>query len=388
MALATASGLASFDQSAGEFLDLSNELAEIIRRDNTAFISRIGISGEATETTHYWMEDILNPNTSSTPNTAAGYLDAGETSVDVSPGHGIRFRRGTLFRDTAPGRTEVMQVTNVVGDTLTIVRGYGSTTGETHGVPAATGFSIQIIAHTNQESQDPPGDESRIRTRVFNNTQIFQRGIQVSHTMRSVLQAGVADEFTFQIARRMQEIERELDSSVILGIRNEAPAGGSDAVYRSMGGLIEFCSQAGGNVNTTPADLNPTVVNTLVRQIWDDGGTPNFILVSGRMKQRISAFDQANRRSTYDSTIAGYVVDKFLSDLGFSLEVIVDPWMPDDTVIVGDLSKIRIMPLRGDAMRAEELARTGRTWRAQVTGQYTCEVRNARESFAFHNNLS
>ena len=44
MALASASGLASFDQSAGEFLDLSNELAEIIRRDNTAFLSRLGIS--------------------------------------------------------------------------------------------------------------------------------------------------------------------------------------------------------------------------------------------------------------------------------------------------------------------------------------------------------
>ena len=55
MALAQASGLASFDQSAGEFLDLSNELAEIIRRDNTAFISRVGINGEAIQTTHSWI---------------------------------------------------------------------------------------------------------------------------------------------------------------------------------------------------------------------------------------------------------------------------------------------------------------------------------------------
>ncbi len=77
-----------------------------------------------------------------------------------------------------------------------------------------------------------------------------------------------------------------------------------------------------------------------------------------------------------------------MSDLGFMLDVIVDPWMPDDTVIVGDLSKVRILPLINDAMRAEELAKTGRTWRAQVTGQYTCEIRNAREAFAFQNNLS
>ncbi len=382
MALAMASGLASFDQSAGEFLDLSNELAEIIRRDNTAFISRVGISGQATETSHHWMEDILNPNTATATNDAGGTLDVTRTTLTVTAGHGIRFRTGTLFRDAARGRTEVMQTISVTGNSLVLVRGYGGTVAETH----AAGFSIQIIAHAAQESQDAPLDESRTRTRVTNFTQIFQRGIQISHTMRSVLQAGVADEFTFQISRRLMEIERELDSSVILGIRSGSA--GSDTVYRSMGGLIQFASQAGGNIGSVAQDLTPTTINTMVKQIWDDGGTPNFILVSGRQKQRISSFDQANRRNTFDSTVAGYIVDKFMSDLGFMLDVIVDPWMPDDTVIVGDLSKVRILPLINDAMRAEELAKTGRTWRAQVTGQYTCEIRNAREAFAFQNNLS
>ncbi len=382
MALASASGLSSFDQSAGEFLDLSNELAEIIRRDNTAFIGRIGISGEATETTHSWMEDVLNPNTATATNDAAGTLTTSETSMTVASGEGTRFKVGTLFKDAALGKTEVIQVTGISTDTLTIVRGYGSTSGETH----AAAFTLQIIAHPTQESQDAPTDESRARTKVTNYTQIFQRGIQISHTMRSVLQAGVADEFTFQIARRMMEIERELDSSVILGIKSAD--GGSDTSYRSMGGLLEFTSASGGNTTTTVENITPTVINAMVKGIWDDGGSPNFVLVSGALKQKISAFDQANRRSTFDSTVAGYVVDKFVSDLGFMLDVIVDPWMPDDVAIVGDLNKIRLLPLRNDSMRAEELAKTGRTWKAQVTGQYTAEFRNAKEAFAYHNNLS
>lgn len=380
MALASASGLSSFDQSAGEFLDLSNELAEIIRRDNTAFISRVGISGEATETTHSWMEDILNPNSA----TAGEAIDDTETAIDVATGHGTRFKIGTLFKVSRQGSTEVMQVTAVSTDTLTVVRGYGSTSAEDHG--ATTDHTLQIIAHPAQESQDAPNDESRGRTKVSNFTQIFQRGIQISHTMRSVLQAGVADEFTFQIARRMMELERELDSSVVIGIKSAST--GSDSVYRTMGGLIEYCSQTGGNLNSSSEDLTPSVINAMVKQIWDDGGNPNFILVSGIQKQKISGFDQANRRSTFDSTVAGYVVNKFVSDLGFTLDIIVDPWMPDDTVIVGDINKVRIVPLRNDAMRAEELAKTGRTSKAQVTGQYTCEVRNAKEAFAYHNNLN
>jgi hypothetical protein len=379
MALASSTPLASFDQSAGEFLDLSNELAEIIRRDNTSFLSRVGISGEATETTHSWMEDSLNANTA-TLNEA---LDASETDVDVATGHGVRFRVGTLFKNVSEaGKTEVMQVTSIATDTLTVVRGYGSTTGETH----TTASTLQIIAHPAQEGQDAPADESKTRTKVTNYTQIFQKGINVSHTMRSVLQAGVADEYTFQVARRLMEVMRELDSSLVAGIKSVSS--GSDSVYRSMGGIIEFASQSTGNINSTSEALTLSVVNTMCKQIWDDGGSPNFILVGGKQKRAISAFDQSARRSMYDATVAGYVVDKVTTDLGFVLDVIVDPWVPDDTVIIGDINKVRVMPLRNSAMRAEDLAKTGAAFKGQIYGEYTAEFRNALEAFAFHNNLS
>ncbi len=387
MALAATTPLASYDQSAGEFLDLSNELAEIIRRDNVSFLSRVGISGEATETSHSWMEDSLNANSAaSLDGNATGYLDNSETSLTLATDHGKRFRIGTLFKDKAAGKTEVMQVTAVTGDVLTIVRGYGSTSGETHGTSPSTGFSIQIIAHTNQEGQDPNADTSKVRSKVTNYTQIFQYGINISATMRAVMQAGVADEFTFQVARRLMEAMRELDSSLIAGIKSASA--GSDTVYRSMGGIIEFASQTNGNVRTTAEALTLSVVNDMCKDIWDDGGVPNFILVGGKQKRAISAFDQSARRSVYDANVAGYVVDRIISDLGFVLDVIVDPWMPDDVAIVGDLNKVRVMPLRNSAMRAEDLAKTGSASKAQIYGEYTAEFRNALEAFAYHNNLS
>lgn len=380
MALAAASGLASFDQAAGEFLDLSNELAEIIRRDNISFLSRVGISGEATETKHSWMEDSLNTNTA----TAGEALDDSELTLDVASGHGVRFRVGTLFRVAIAGTTEVIQVTAISTDALTIVRGYGSTTAQDYG--ATTNHPLQIIAHPAQESADAPDDESKVRTKVSNYTQIFQKGIKISYTMRAVLQAGVADEYTFQIARRLMEVMRELDSSLINGISSGSQ--GSDTVIRSMGGIVEFASQAAGNVTTTAEALTLGVVNSMAKQIWDDGGVPNFILVGGKQKRAISLFDQSARRSMYDATVAGYVVDKIITDLGFVLDVIVDPWMPDDVAIIGDLNKVRVMPLRNSSMRAEDLAKTGSSWKAQVYGEYTAEFRNALEAFAYHNNLT
>lgn len=381
MALASTTPLASYDQAAGEFLDLSNELAEIIRRDNTSFLSRVGISGEATETKHSWMEDSLNANSA----TCAEALDNSETTLDVATGHGARFRVGTLFTlSGVAGFTEVMQVTAISTDALTIVRGYGSTTAQAGS--GGTSDAIRIIAHPSQEGQDAPADESKTRTKVSNYTQIFQKGINVSHTMRAVLQAGVADEYTFQVARRLMEVMRELDSSLILGISSGSQ--GSDTVYRSMGGIIEFASQSGGNTNTTSEALTLSVVNAMAKQIWDDGGYPNFILVGGKQKRAISAFDQAARRSSYDGTVAGYVVDKVITDLGFALDVIVDPWVPDDVCIVGDINKVKVMPLRNSAMRAEDLAKTGSSFKGQIYGEYTAEFRNALEAFAYHNSLT
>ena len=378
MALAVTTPLASYDQSAGEFLDLSNELAEIIRRDNTSFLSRVGISGEATETTHSWMEDSLNGNTATLDESG---FDSSETDMTFVSTSNIRV--GSLLRNTSEaGKTEVIQVTSVDSATVcTVVRGYGSTSGEAH----STG-SIWNVINPNQEGQDPPADSSKVRTKVSNFTQIFQYGINVSHTMRSVLQAGVADEFTFQVARRLMEAMRELDAALVNGVKSASA--GSDTVYRSMGGLVEFASQGTGNLNTTSEALTLSVVNAMAEQIWDDGGYPNFILVGGKQKRAISTFDQSARRSVYDSTVAGYVVDRIITDLGFVLDVIVDPWLADDVAIVGDLNKIRVLPLRNSAMRAEDLAKTGAAFKAQIYGEYTAEFRNAIESLAHHNNLT
>lgn len=378
MALASTTPLASYDQSSGEFLDLSNELAEIIRRDNASFLARVGISGMATETTHSWMEDKLQGNTVTLNESG---FDSSETDMTLVSTANVSV--GSLLRNVSEaGKTEVIQVVSVDSSTVcTVVRGYGSTTGEAH-----TTGSTWVVLNPKQEGQDAPADSSRTRDKVSNYTQIFQKGIHISQSMRSVLQAGVGDEYAFQVARRLMETMRELDSSVVLGIKSASA--GSDTVYRSMGGILEFASQSSGNTNSTSEALTMSVVNAMAKQIWDDGGYPTFILVGGKQKRAISAFDQSARRQVYDSNVAGYVVDKVITDLGFMLDVIVDPWVPDDTAIMGDLSKVKVMPLRNSAMRAEELAKTGSATNGQVYGEYTAEFRNAIEAFAYHNALT
>ena len=385
MALDTAPGAAAFDVTSGtEKLDLSEELAEIIRTDNMMLLNRVGFGAfAATQLTHKWNEDSLNPNLAQ----AAEAMDASETGLDVDPGQGVRFRIGTLLKFNEQGKTEVMRVTAISTDTLTVERGHGSTSGETH----ADNAEILIIAHTKNEGWEPNKEDlTKERSGVENFLSTTGYGIAITRRRQAIDHAGIASEFAHQAGYRLREYMRELDNSVINSVKSATE--GSDTDYSSMAGLIEFVSAAGGNITNSVQDLTPSVVNAAVKQIWDDGGMVAggrlILLGSVVQKRNVSAFDQAFRRLDFDARNAGFVVERFLTDLGFELEVVVDPWVPNDTVLIGDASRLRVGPLQGDAVALEDIAKRSRLIEAMVTGSYTSEVRNALEAWAIISNLN
>ncbi|MHA1482072.1 MAG: SU10 major capsid protein [Candidatus Heimdallarchaeaceae archaeon] len=387
MALSAATGLAAYSiADAVKKLDLSEELSEVIRSDNVSLINRIGVGGMvATQEKHSWVEDELNPNTA-TVTEGAEFSDSDET-LTVGTDEGARFKIGTIFKFNERNKTELCRVTAIDGDNLTVVRGYGSTSGETH----ADGTTIMIVSHTKAEGWKPTQEDwTQERTGPYNYLTTTGYGITISRRRQAVDHAAIPSEFAHQSAYRLKEYMRQLDSAVINSIRSASS--GSSTDYSSFGGLIEFTSQSGGNTNSTAETLSPSVVNAMLKQIWDDGGMVAggrlAMIVGGVQKRKISTFDQAYRRSDFDTKVAGYVVDKFISDLGFEIEIIVDPWMPDDTVIIGDLNRVKIGPLQTDAVGLEDIAKTGRVIEAMLSGTYTMEVRNAVEAFAIHTNLS
>lgn len=387
MALSAATGAAAYSIAAAvKKLDLSEELAEIIRTDNTALLSRIGAGGlVASQLKHIWPEDKLNPNTATV--TEGAELADDDVTLTVGTDEGVRFKIGTIFKFNERNKTELCRVTAISGDDLTIVRGYGSTSGETH----ADGTTIMIVAHTKQEDWKPTQEDwTQERTGPYNFLTLFGLGIAITRRRQAVSHAGVPSEFAHQAAYRLKEIMRQLNGSIINSIRSASEGGAAD--YSSMGGLIEFTSQATGNTNSTAEAATPSVLNAMIKQIWDDGGMVAggrlAILTGGIQKQKISAFDNAYRRMDFDSKIAGYVVEKFISDLGFECDVIVDPSMPDDTLIIGDLNRLKVGPLTGEGVALEDIAKTGRLIEAMISGEYTCEIRNALEAWAIHTNLS
>ena len=385
MALQDPNQAASFDQSAVYKLDLSEVLANILL-DDTDFLSTIGISDmPATQTKHSWVEDALNATTVLQSGGTAAQMALGTTSGTVirfSSSQIGRITAGTLLKDRLSGKTEVVQVTAVSGTSATVTRGYGATSAQTHAAAA----TWDIISNARPQGMAGPADTSTARSLKYNFTQIFSRGVKITGTAQAIDHAGVNSEDAYQIDLRLRELKRELDRTAIMGVR--APNDVNATTYGTMGGVIDFIGFiAAGNVNGTAETLTPAVLNTMAKQVFDDGGYPDMVLVGGTQKQKISTFDQEFRRSTLDSRRAGYTVDEFVSDLGWNLRIVVDRWVPSDVCLVLDSSKIKIMPLRTRAFFLEKLGKTGDSNDWQIVGEYTMEVRNAAEAHAYHFNL-
>lgn len=385
MALQTPSMTTSYDQSATYIYSLE-PMVDVILLDDSDVLSVLGFSNEGkpvTQTKHQWDEDELNPVTVTAKRILESAASAtGSALVLTSTTHGARITAGTLLKDQLSGKYEVIQVTAVSGLSATVTRGYGGTSAETHGASAV----YDIIANPRPEGMAGPKDESVARTRSYNYTQIFSKGVKLSGTALAIEHNGIADEDSYQIDKRLRELIRELDRTVIMGIRAAADHG--DAYYGTMGGLIDYIKHASsGNTNSTAETLVPSVLNAMIKQIWDDGGSPDMILVGGTQKQKISGFDKEYRRSTMDSRRAGFTVEEFVSDLGVNLRVVVDRWIPSDVCIVIDSSRCRVKALQGRGFFLEKLAKTGDSQDWQVVGEYTMEVVQAAKAHAIHWNL-
>ena len=69
------------------------------------------------------------------------------------------------------------------------------------------------------------------------------------------------------------------------------------------------------------------------------------------------------------------MVDVYESDFGIC-RVVMSRWVPADTVLLLESSRIDVLPLAGRSFMFKPLARTGDSESGQVIGEYTCELRN------------
>jgi hypothetical protein len=356
-----------------------SDIIGIVTPFETPLLDHLGDpKSAATSTVHEWLEDTLLPNfdtlnqTTFTPSaTAATALTTTNTG---------RFQVGDLVR---PGNgTEVMQVTGVSGTSLTVVRGYGGTTA----VALTNGLRLNILGNAALEGADATTARSTNRVRKQNYTQIFAATVEVTGTMQAVRQHGIGAELDYQKQERLRELLRDLENCVINGTAPTASPQGGSSVRRSMNGIIKqvttnvFVPGQGGfplGGGAGNNDLTETLVNTALRNIWDQSaGRIDTIVVGGMQKRRINGFVASTARfyTPQDSRFKDGI-GVYESDFGVC-RVVVSRWVPTDTVLFLDSSRVQVMPLARRSFQFKPLGATGDATAGQVLGEYTLEFKN------------
>lgn len=354
-----------------------SDIIGIVSPFETPLLDHLGDAKRpALSTVHEWLEDTLLPNFDTLNQTTFTPNPTDATSLTVSSGG--RFQAGDLVRPA--DAQEVMQVTAVSGNTLTVVRRYGGTPG----FALANGMRLNILGNAALEGDEAPQARFTARTRRANYTQIFTATVSVSGSMQASRQPGVADEVDYQKTERMRELLRDLENCVINGTAPASTPQGSATVRRSMNGITRQIATnrfvpgqggfpAGGGSGT---DLNENVLNTALRLIWEQSqGRIDTIVVGGRQKRAINQFVAASRRFSPDATRLTDLVSVYESDFGVC-RIVVSRWVPADSVLLLDSSRLAVVPLAGRSFHFRPLGGRGDSFEGLVVGEYTLEFKN------------
>ncbi len=349
-----------------------SDLIGIISPYETPLLDALGDPmREATSTHHEWLEDELLPNKDAINDSTWTDPDS-DTQFDVD--NGSRFRVGDQIQ--VESSEELMFVTAVNGNTLTVVRGYAGTTPEN----LADNQVINILGNVALEGSDKPSERFTNRTRRGNYTQIFTATVEVSGTDMAASHLGLADELDYQKQERLRELLRDLENTVINGGQPTSNPEGSGQVRRSMKGILKHLStnvfHVGDSGFPTGSDLNEAKINYVLRKIWEaSSGNVDLIVVGGFQKRKINAFSAESRTYGASDTTFTDMISIYESDFGVC-RIVTTRWMPQDAVLLLDSSRINVLPLAGRSFHFKPLASSGDYECGELIGEYTLELKN------------
>lgn len=233
-------------------------------------------------------------------------------------------------------------------------------------------------------------------TRLGNYTQILKKHAVIPGTQEAVLKAGRKSEMSYQVARRLSEIKRDAEASMIGGAAiGNAKVAGNDTTAREMGSLYTYMvtnvslgatgavsAGTGADVMTTGTDraLTEAIIDAVAATTYTNGGNPNMLLVSPTNKTVVGDFDPTGATRNIDTSSSKMVtsVDVYVGDF-HTLQVVPCRQLVGDNVIGLDPEYMAASELRG--VSTKDLAVTGDSIRKEIVWELTLEVCNEKAHF-------
>jgi hypothetical protein len=227
------------------------------------------------------------------------------------------------------------------------------------------------------EGADATAGAITATTRVSNSCQIIRKNWAVTDTMEAVDKAGRASEFSYQMAKAMKELARDIEYAIVNGTGNTGATGAA----RELKGVVSFIAttdKTGTGTGTGREALTETLFNNTLQAIYDQGGTADKAYCNGFQKRKISAFSTPSTRfvDVADKELVASV-DVYDSDFG-RIQIILDRYMPTDTIAILQEELWRVATLR--PTKFKQLPDLGGGPKGQLETELTLEALNEAAS--------
>lgn len=361
-----------------------NEAFEIARSNRTGILSVISMGAPRQAYDGYKM-GWLDMRVDATSSTLTAGVDGAATTFPVADG--TKFRAGMLL--SANTTDEVVLVTAVSGNNLTVVRGAGGTTA----AALLSGAVLYIDSVAREENSLAQNDGIFQPVPMENFFQTMDTAVEFSRRALATLQFGNSNDLAFQLSERIRQLTIQMDRALIRGRKLATTVGGNAVTY--TGGLRYWLDQSGAiKTNNSAAVLTLDAINAANAEIVSRGGTANTIAVGIKQARKLSELVSANYSS---QRLADWSADEgsvltLPTDLplvGNVNRIVVDTNLADSELMIFDAGMISMVPMASGnadatgAWQTKDATQPGQDGqRTRIIGDWAVEARNSQTHMA------
>jgi hypothetical protein len=240
--------------------------------------------------------------------------------------------------------------------------------------------SLDAVEEVARVEGHDPTEATPVATVMRSNyTQIFEKTVKVSATSDAVKHYGRAKESAYQVAKKMAELKRHFEHSLV-GLATAATAGNSSTArkFASVWNQIDASVITDSGVNPTDP-LTETAVLDNMEALYNAGGDFNTLMVKPADSLIVANFAAASGRNRDFRNEKKLVnaVDLYVSPFG-EVRVVLNRFIKTTNCLIFDPANWKILVLRN--WFRETLAKTGDNMKMMIVGEFSLKHENQKSS--------
>jgi hypothetical protein len=280
-----------------------------------AFFSRKVLKSKTSDPEYRWFEKT-SPSRYDAVNYASNYT-AG--AVEIIVDDGTKFRGADVVMDVSTG--EQMRVSSVSSNTLTVVRGWGTTAATT----ITDNDVLLILGNANAEGASVRAALTNQSVKKENYTQIFREPIDVTGTNDATEYYAGANDLATLRKEHLNVHMRDIERSFFFGEKKEDTATAATPI-RATGGARNAITT---NV-LTQTDLTNPEFEGWVRDLFKQGGDKKMGFLSPLIASAVSSWANGKLQMFPKDKTYGIAITEYLSIHG-TLNFVVEKLFAENT---------------------------------------------------------